>query len=157
MRDVWVGLILLAAPQAAPAQEKKPVVPLYTNDDLERVAPFRNETGVASVPPAETKGAALPVPTPSRGRGEDYWRREAARVRQQVRRLGAQAASLQSRIEAEKARPWRSRVASRRSRVASREPELEARLAALQREARELEDELSDRARRDGALPGWLR
>ena len=150
MRDVWVGLILLAAPQARPAEEKKPAVPVYTNDDLERVAPFRNQTGVASVPGAETTRAVPLEKTPSRGRGEGYWRREAQRVRQEVRRLEVQAASLRSRIEAEKTRPGRSRMASRA-------PEHEARLAALQREAKQLEDELSDRARRDGALPGWLR
>ena len=149
MRDVWVGLILLAA-QAPHAEEKKPAVPLYTNDDLDRVAPFRNQTGVASVPGAETTRAAPLARASSRGRGEDYWRREAQRVRQQVRRLEAQAASLRSRIEAERTRPWRSRVASRA-------PEHETRLAALQREAKQLEDELLDRARRDGALPGWLR
>ncbi len=151
MRDVWLGLLLLTAPQAAPAQEKKPVVPLYTNDDLERVAPYRNQTGVASVPATETARAApAPAPAPPRGRGEGYWRREADRVRQQVRKLEAQAATVRSRMEAEKARPQRSRSARRG-------PDLETRLLALRLEARQIEDALADRGRRDGALPGWLR
>ena len=66
MRDVWLGLLLLTAPPAVSAQEKKPVAPLYTNDDLERVAPFRNQTGVASVPPPE----AARAPHPDRARRE---------------------------------------------------------------------------------------
>ena len=143
MRDVWLGLLLLTAP----GQEKKPVAPLYTNDDLERVAPFKNQTGVASVPPVEGARAAPAAP---RGRGEVYWRREATQVRQQVRRLEAQAAALRSRMEAERTRP-------RRSRTGARGPDLEARLRALGLAALALEDELMDRARRDGALPGWLR
>ena len=149
MRDVWLGLLLLTAPPAVSAPEKKAAAPLYTNDDLERVAPFRNQTGVASVPPAEAARAA-PAPAPPRGRGEAYWRREATQVRQQMRRLEAQAASLRSRIEVERTRP-------RRSRSAARGPDFEARLRALQLEARALDDELADRARREGALPGWLR
>ena len=145
MGDVWVVLMLLAAPPAAPAEKK--AVPLYTNADLERVAPFRGQTGVDSVPPPP--GPPAP-PAPKAGRGEPYWRREAVRVRQQVRRLEAQASSLRVRIEAERARP-------RRTRTAPRSSGLEARLEALKLEARDLEDELSDRARREGALPGWLR
>ena len=151
MRDVWLGLLLLAAPPEGPAAEKKPAVPLYTNDDLERVAPFRNQTGVASVPAVGAAREASRAPsTPARGRGEAYWRREADRVRQQVRKIEAQAAALRSRMEAERARPQRSKGARRG-------PDLEARLAALRLQARELDDELCDRARRDGALPGWLR
>ena len=149
MRDVWLGLLLLTAPPAVSAPEKKTAAPLYTNDDLERVAPFRNQTGVASVPPAEAARAA-PAPAPPRARGEAYWRREATQVRQQVRRLEARAASLRSRIEAERSRP-------RRLRTTMRVPDLEARLRALQLEVLTLDDELADRARREGALPGWLR
>ena len=148
MRDVWLGLLLLTTPPSGSGQERKPVAPLYTNDDLERVAPFRDQTGVASVPAARAERAA-PGSAP-RGRGEAYWRREAAQVRQQVRRLEAQAAALRSRIEAERTRP-------RRSRTGTRGPDLDARLRALGMESRALEDELLDRARREGALPGWLR
>ena len=159
MRDAWLGLILWAMPPALGAQEaqdKKPAVPLYTNSDLERVAPYRDQTGVASVPgprpaaeiPRATEKAAPGLP---RGRGETYWRHEADRVRQQVRKLEAQAATVRSRIEAERARP------QQHGKSAKRGPDLEARLAALRLEARQLEDDLSDRARRDRALPGWLR
>jgi len=34
---------------------------------------------------------------------------------------------------------------------------LQAKLASLERRLREMEEDLADRARRDGALPGWLR
>ena len=54
-----VCLALLAGPAIAGATEGKPAVPVYTNEDLERVHPFRDETGVASVPafpPGERPG-----------------------------------------------------------------------------------------------------
>ena len=84
-------------------------------------------------------------------RGEGYWRREAERVREQVRKLEVQAATVRARMEAERARPQRSRSGARRG------PDHEARLLALKLEVRQIEDELQDRARRDRALPGWLR
>ena len=162
MRDRWLGALLLSAASAAGAQEapeKKPAVPLYTNADLDRVAPFRDQTGVDSVPghaaePAPTHKAAKAGDgvSSARGRGESYWRKEAEKVRQQIRKLAAQAATLRSRIEAERARPQRSK-----SRSPKPGSDLEARLEALRLEARTLDDDLADRARRDGALPGWLR
>ena len=158
MRDVWLGLLLLAAPSALwahePPDKKTTAVPLYTNSDLERVAPFRDQTGVASVPGPEAvveRTTSKAAPSASRGRGETYWRHEADRVRQQVRKLEAQAATVRSRIEAEKARP------QQHGKSAKRGPDLEARLTALRLEARQLEDDLLDRARRERALPGWLR
>ena len=49
--------------------------------------------------------------------------------------------------------------ASSRSRAASgdADPVARARLAAIELRMRALEDDLAERARRDGALPGWLR
>src|SRR6266540_5604728 len=45
--SLGLRLLLLAAGPAGVSEEKKPV-PLYTNDDLERVSPHRDETGVNS-------------------------------------------------------------------------------------------------------------
>ena len=39
----------------------------------------------------------------------------------------------------------------------SSEATLRTKLGALERRMRQIEDDLADRARRDGALPGWLR
>src|SRR5437764_930328 len=41
---VGLGLLLLAGPGGAPEEKKR--VPVYTNEDLERVSPRRGETGV---------------------------------------------------------------------------------------------------------------
>ena len=131
---------LLAALCAAGAgastrdDEKKPV-PLYTNDDLRRVAPYRDETGVSSTP-AEAPAVA-PAPAKSRARGEDYWRGEADRLRDRLRPLRERAAELRFSLP---------RI------VAG-----ERRLRALDERIREAESRLEDRARREGALPGWLR
>jgi hypothetical protein len=143
-----------------PSPAGRPRVRVYTNEDLDRVHPFRHQTGGDSVPAVAPDDRPAPAPAyeRSRKRGEDYWRREADRVRDRVRRMEAQAADLRARIAecAEDAR----HVLTRRRRSSSRsgsEATLRAKLAALESRMRQLEDELADRARREGALPGWLR
>ena len=145
---------LLAAVCAAGAgastgdDEKKPV-PLYTNDDLRRVAPYRDETGVSSTP-AEAPAVA-PAPAKSRARGEDYWRGEADRLRDRLRPLRERAAELRFSLEERRRQPGVRPYSDARI-VAG-----ERRLRALDERIREAESRLEDRARREGALPGWLR
>jgi hypothetical protein len=142
----------LACPRgaaAAPDEEKK-AVPLYTNADLERVSPYRDETGVNSKPAAAPLRDASPA-TRGRARGEDYWRREADRLRDRVRPLREQAADLRLRIEERRRRPG-VRPYSDPQIVA-----LERRAQMVEERIREMESRLEDRARREGALPGWMR
>jgi hypothetical protein len=139
----------------------RPPVRVYTNEDLDRVRPFRDETGIRSVPAVSPEERAAPGPAEKpRGRGEQYWRREAARVRERVRALSAQVEELRAAIaeQAEEASPFRGR--RRSSASLSGDPStsrLRTKLASLERRIREMEEDLSERARRDGALPGWLR
>ena len=165
-----VGLGLLLAGTAGVAEEKK-LVPVYTNEDLERVSSRRGETGVDSLVDAvalpasrasEREDAAAPD-----GRGERYWRREAEKLRDRLRPRHARIEALRARIAEREAHPGlrRPRRAGRaRSRAhadaSSRESQLVAwrgQLAALEQEVREAEDRFEERARRAGALPGWLR
>lgn len=162
----FVCLAVVGASALADEAEKKRPVPVYTNEDLERVRPFRDETGVASVPASGPD----PTPGPSRSsaslshragprasgpdlRGEAWWRGEAARVRERVRALDLQAAELRRRIAEVRAEPW----SSRRRRAVPDTRSWQARLAAIESRRRALEDDLRERARRAGALPGWLR
>ncbi len=145
----------------------RPPVRVYTNEDLDRVHPFRSETGVDSVPAfvpalvpalreprAATRGAA-------RAHGEEYWRREAGKVRGRMRRLVDQAETLRARISAREEAQSRSLRSGRRGSSAATGSDttaaLRGRLVVLERRMRELEQDLADRARREGALPGWLR
>jgi flagellar biosynthesis/type III secretory pathway protein FliH len=153
---------VLCAPAAAP-DEAPPVRPaprVYTNEDLDRVHPFRDQTGVHSVPAESPAEQTTPAPeAPSRGKGEQYWRREASRVRERARTLEGQAAGLRAQI-AERAREQGRLLTGRRRASGSTsgsEATLRAKLEALERRLRQTEDDLLDRARRDGALPGWLR
>ena len=137
----------------------RPPVRVYTNEDLDRVRPFRDETGIRSVPAVAPDDRPAPAEK-RRGRGEDYWRREAARVRERLRTMAAQAADTRAQIaeQVEEA----SHVLGRRRRSSaslsgSGSTRLQAKLASLERRMREIEEDLADRARRDGALPGWLR
>jgi hypothetical protein len=145
-----------------PPPAARPPVRVYTNEDLDRVHPFRDETGIRSVPavPPEERSAPAPAEKP-RGRGEEHWRREAARVRERVREMEAQAADLRTQI-AEQAEEASHFLGGRRRSAASlsgsgSSGRLRTRLASLERRIREMEEDLADRARRDGALPGWLR
>jgi len=150
----FVTLFGLAMLGAAGAEEKKSV-PVYTNEDLDRLSPYRGQTGVLSESSVES--ASVPTPRASAPEPEAYWRREAARVREQVRALDEKAEEIRRELrEARRATPppWSSRP----RRVAT--PNLgprEARLKALEERIRALEVDLADRARRAGALPGWLR
>jgi hypothetical protein len=143
----------------------------YTNEDLERVAARRAETGVASVP------AFGPGPQQTATGGvhdEAYWRREAERLRDQLRPLRQRALGLQLRIEhpAPETRKTKTnpqpaaRGQQRRSPTPTPAPTRAEsdRTAALRDQLRALEDQIRDRearleerARREGALPGWLR
>jgi hypothetical protein len=138
----------VAARPGAPDDEKKKPVPLYTNEDLRRVAPYRDETGVNSTASAAPAPAA---PAPERGRGEEYWRREADRLRDRLRPLRERAAELRLRIEQRRRQP-RVPIYGDPQVTA-----LERRLREVEERIREAESRLEDRARRERALPGWIR
>jgi hypothetical protein len=141
-------------------------VPSYTNDDLDRIAPRRAETGVASVPAV----SATPPgkwQAPVGAHDEAYWRREAEHLRDQLRPLEQRALALRLRIEhpAPKKAPRPAPQPSARRRqlhpapAATPDPTaaLREQLHTLEEEIRDREARLEERARREGALPGWLR
>jgi hypothetical protein len=158
------------APDDAPASSQRPPARLYTNEDLDRVRPFRDETGVRSVPAvapdvSKRQGAGAlgggSAMVDAHGHGEEYWRREAERVRDKVRAMETQADELRLRIadRAEEASHTltRGRRSSSSGSRATSAASLRARIAALERRMKEMEVDLSERARRARALPGWLR
>ena len=168
-RALAIGLSLVAPSASAAGEEPapasaRPKVRLYTNADLERVHPFAAETGVQSVPAVES----APVQgerqrgTRHEGRsarqGEAYWRAEAERVRLKLRSLEERAAALRARIAE---RSSRSEVFGRRGSSSSSRGTslvtLQSSLAAVETRVLHLEEDLAERARKAGALPGWLR
>jgi len=154
-----LSAVLCFAARGRAADVPRPAVRVYTNADLERVRPFRDETGVGSVPAVPPEAAAShPARELPRGRGEDYWRKEAGRTRLKLQALAEQREALRARIAEQESdtRRFLRRGPAAASPAASLIA-LQSRLAALERRLRETEDDLLDRARRDGALPGWLR
>lgn len=144
---------------------ERPAPRVYTNEDLDRVHRLRDQTGVHSVPAAapdteapralDGPGAAL---VDAFGRGEEYWRREAERVRDRVRALEIEADELRLRVAERAEEEGRSvgrdrRGSTGRGSVAT----LRARIDALERRIEQMDIDLSERARRARALPGWLR
>jgi chromosome segregation ATPase len=153
-----------ASPPEPRANGASAGVRTYTNDDLERVAPFRGQTGALSVPsssPDESRedspARTLATDAADRARDEAYWRKEAARVREKSRSLEDQAAELRSRLESlARARRAASSGSGKGAKV-DITATLERRLGLLEARRRRLEEDLQDRARRANALPGWLR
>lgn len=140
-----------------PAQSRGPAR-VYTNADLDRIHPFAAQTGGFSTPAAATDAAgAAEAEARPRGRGERYWRDEAARVRERVRSLEERAAGLRVRIaELSRETPVYGRKGGSSPKTGGA-ASLLASLAALERRSRATQTDLEERARRDGALPGWLR
>ena len=143
-------LVCAGGATASPLDDEKKPVPLYTNADLERVSPYRGETGVDSKPataPAREERTAAG----RQARGEEYWRREADRLRDRLRPLRVRLADLRARIEERRRKPGVR---------PSTDPQIEGwerRARVVEEQVRELESRLEDRARREGAMPGWLR
>ena len=141
---------LLCLPLAANEPAQRRPARVYTNDDLDRVAPRRGETGVLSTAPPPPAPAA-PEKAPPHDHGEAYWRREAGRVKERVEALRERARDLRLRVEERRRKPGVRPYS---------DPQVEAlqeRLSALEARIREMESSFLDRARREGALPGWLR
>jgi hypothetical protein len=155
----WGFVCLAAAPLGADEPEKARPPRTYTNEDLERVAPYRGQTGALSEPgetPASNRDAGTSRDDgPARRRHEAYWRAQAERLRQQLSALRRRAEDLRARIEEARRRPAPSSGKARRG------PDpaagFERRLRVVEAEMRERQDALEERARRAGALPGWLR
>jgi len=140
------------------AAEETPSVPTYTNDDLRRVSPRRGETGVLSKP-AVPPGAGNATPAARRPRGEDYWRAEAERLHDRLRSLRQRSDDLRLLIEQRERQQRRQQATARRSPTAAPDSTevLRRRLLSLEAEIRDRESRFEERARREGALPGWLR
>ncbi len=126
-------------------------VPVYTNVDLARVAPFRDETGVNSPPARGATPAAHSEGASREARGEEYWRREADRLRDRLQPLTERKSDLRRKIAQRQSAPGV---------LPYSDPQvlaLQRALQTLEQKARDLESRLEERARRAGALPGWLR
>jgi len=164
-------LCLRAAGAEEPAAPRpRPPVRVYTNEDLDRVRPFRDEVGGRSVPAVtaeesrkEARAGRREAASARRTHDEAWWREEARKVRERVEAIRAQADELRARLAAAEEERRHVTYSSRggsRDRTGRSEATGAAgtaRLAGLERRARSIEDELLERARREGALPGWLR
>ncbi len=163
-KTIVYGVLVCAAVSVLGDDEKKPVR-TYTNEDLERVAPYRGETGALSLPgpqPRERSDAELPRKDPLHRGDEAYWRTQAQRLNDRLAELRRRADDLRGRIEDAKRRQAASRSAAKgSSRTSARETDATAalarRLRALEAEIAERQNAFDERAHRAGALPGWLR
>jgi hypothetical protein len=140
-RRLLVVALVLAGTAAASGDPK---VPCYTNADLDRVSPLRGQTGVlseAAIPSAADRK------TEKAEEREERQRRKAERT--------WRLAALQRRKEAYERRRWAQMMKGKIPDPPSKD--FDTQIEELQEEIRQSESDFLDRARRDGALPGWLR
>jgi hypothetical protein len=158
MFRVTAACVLASCALVRAADEGKGAARAYTNDDLERYAHLRTAEPADVEEAAPPRGRARRAPregtaaaTGASERGEAYWRREAERTGEAVRRLREQAADLAEKVSDLRRQPGVLPYSD------PRVVRLEARRLALEERAREADLRLEERARRAGALPGWLR
>lgn len=157
MRVTVLAAILCASAAVAEEARRKPVR-VYTNEDLERYSSRRVEAPLTEPAAAATPSAA-PPPERRPERGESYWRKEADRVRDRIALLKAEANALRARLAAtqQASRAAAGSTASRRRGEEASSAETETKLRSLEERIRSMQAGLEERARRAGALPGWLR
>jgi hypothetical protein len=134
---------------------------VFTNADLDRIATCRYQTGAQSevggdppgpAPRSRRRSVEAPAATGvSTEALETDWRARWRSVDQRSRKLRREALELRQEA-AEVPRDPKKQPSGRRSKSL-----LIAKARSLEMEAKELEDEFQERARREGALPGWLR
>ena len=122
----------------------------FSDDDLER---YRRGRAPDSVPTTPT-AAPPPVAAPrDLTRERVYWRKEAQQHQREVAKIEAKLRRLEWRLNEKRSR--------RRSREWLTEDAaiglLEDSIRALSEERRRLEEGFRERARKEGALPGWVR
>ncbi len=144
-------VVCLAATGAGAAFDEKPTIRVYTNEDLDRLRPRRSETGAASAPAMEPARAAPQRRERAPARGEEFWRREAERARRRLEPMRRRLAALEQKLEERRNVPRRGFAADPRL------ESLAAQIHALRGRIREEQERFLDGARREGALPGWLR
>ena len=151
-------LVVGLAVVPAVADEPRRKAPLYTNEDLDRVSPYRDQTGGSSRPATVAGAPADPAPRetgagsgPSRKAGEAYWRQAWQRLQDRLQPLKDRAEAFEFRIQERRRKPGVRPYS---------DPQIEAwqrQRDALLARVRDRENRFQDDARRAGALPGWLR
>ena len=154
----------LQTPECALTLRKTPQS-AFTNADLERMAACRYQTGVQSEATATPGSSARPGRREAHGGSESSrdgsalerdWRARWRSVDQHARRLRREAREL--RLEAAAAGAIARKDPGKRGTTGRRSNDiLLDRAAHLESEAKRMEDEFQEEARREGALPGWLR
>lgn len=149
-------------PITSPAEKR-----VFTNADLERIAACRklndvrsdpDESSAAEAPPRgaerttrSDRPAGLEGNARAGGALEADWRARWRSVDQRARRLRREAGEFRQEANEAPRDPKKKPTGRRSPQV------LRLRAEALEAEAAEIEDEFQAQARREGALPGWLR
>jgi hypothetical protein len=137
---------------------------VFTNADLDRMSACRYQTGAQSEVGTTASDNSIRRPARSGGSAarpqadassldarEADWRAQWRSVDQKARRLRREARELRQEAAEAPQGPKKPATGRRSSAL------LVSRARSIEAEARELEDEFQERARREGALPGWLR
>jgi hypothetical protein len=122
----------------------------FDDSDLER---YRRGRAPDS-PPAPASASSAPAANErDLNREKVYWRKEAERHEREVARIDANLRRLQWRLNEKRSKPRNREWLTEDPAIGL----LEDSIRSLSEERRRLEERFRERARKEGALPGWLR
>lgn len=132
-----------------PAEYRSAAKPVEVRDD--RVSIGRD-------PAVEKhKPAAVPEHKDKYGRGEQYWRKRADKLRRQLREQEDERAFLVKQEKEEEAGTKKRSSSSSKKAKSSRDKKIANTDRKIAKLRRELEVDLPEEARKADAYPGWLR
>ena len=123
----------------------------FNDDDLERVRRLRAPASTTVTVPAGPPPAAAPPRDLARERV--YWRKEAQQHIREVARVEASMRRLEWRLNEKRARKRNRDWITEDPSIAL----LEDSIRSLSEERNRLQERFRERARTEGALPGWIR
>ncbi len=135
-------------------------VPREYRDSATAVSPDASRVSVGEKAAPHGKAVSrVPEHKDRLGRGEEYWRKRADKLRKELASLEDKYDLLLQQEKKEKDNPRKQVVSSgkKRNAVSGREKKKASLEKDLARKKHELEVELPDEARKADAYPGWIR
>jgi hypothetical protein len=136
-----------------PAEYRGSARPVDVNDERVSIGRKPDAGGARTVKVPEHKDA--------HGRGEEYWRKRAQKLRRQLRQQQDDHAVVLKQLEAAEEQPGSVGASAQQKKKAASAESLKKKKTQLEtkiaRTKRELEVDLPEEARKADAYPGWIR
>jgi hypothetical protein len=132
-------------------------VPSEYRNSMSKVTPDESRVSVGDKPAAQGKPiVGVPEHKDKYGRGEEYWRKRALKLRNKLRGLQDEFELIVRQERAEESAT--NRPVKKRTKITANRVKKKAALEKkIERAKKELETDLPEEARKADAYPGWIR